>query len=72
MRVVEAGTGACVEGWGVEVDGGGEAVTEVSLGGGLAFCFGAGVVEGGGVGLAGVGAGEAETCDWAGETWADD
>ena len=39
MRVVEAGTGACVEGWGVEVGGGVEAVTEASLGGGLAFCF---------------------------------
>ena len=48
MRVVEAGTGVWVEGWGVVVDGGGGAGTEAALGGGLAFCFWAGVVEGGG------------------------
>ena len=65
MRVAEEVTEACVEILGAVVGGGCEAVTEASLGGGLAFCFGAGVVEGGGVGLARAGAGEAETGDWA-------
>ena len=63
--MAEEVTEACVESLGAGVDGGGEAFAEAPVGGGLAFCFGAGVVEGRGVGLAEAGAGEAETGDWA-------